>query len=196
MNRLLVIRHAEADGHDTSDPGLSERGARQAQALADRLALDDVSRVLCGPRLRARRTAQAIAERIGVIAEAVPYLDDRTPFPSADRWGDYPAHRREWLDDTPADERDEDGAGIAAAWQEVSGMLEADAPGTLVVVTHAFVVGGFVARALNAAPDAWMRLPIDNTGVTEFQRRANGEIAVLRVNDTAHLRDLQPDGAA
>jgi len=145
--------------------------------------------VLCGPRLRARSTAETIAERIGMTAETVAFLDDRTPFPSAHRWGDYAAQRHDWLKDTPAQERDEDGTAIAAAWRDISDMVGDGVPGALLVVTHAFVVGGFIAEALRAAPDAWMRLPIDNTGVTEFQRRPFGEIAVMRVNDTAHLRD-------
>lgn len=189
MDRLLLVRHAQADGHDDADPVLSASGERQATLLAERLATEPVRGVLSSPKRRARQTAAMIAQRFGQEAQSAAFLDDRTPMPSAERWGDYPEHRWEWLRETPLEEQDADGGALLAAWTRISGMLDGRVGGTLVVVTHAFVVGSFVATALSASPAAWMLLPVGNATITELQRRPNGEIAVARFNDAAHLED-------
>ncbi|MFE6995031.1 histidine phosphatase family protein [Microbacterium sp. NPDC057659] len=186
MDRLLLARHAQADGHDHADPALSAVGEEQAALLAHRLSAEPVVHLLSSPRRRARQTAAAIAQQLGREPEVGPFLDDRTPMPSAGHWDDYPEHRWDWLRETPETEQDEDGAALDAAWQRLTGMLD-DAPGTLVVVTHAFVIGSFVASALSAPPSAWMLLPVGNATITELQRRTNGEIALTRFNDDAHL---------
>ncbi|WP_181905850.1 histidine phosphatase family protein [Microbacterium bovistercoris] len=189
MDRILLVRHAQAHGHDDADPALSTVGEQQAALLAERLADEPIVRVLSSPRRRAQQTSTAIAERAGLRAEVASLLDDRTPMPSAGRWSDYPEHRWGWLRETPAEEQDEDGVELRSAWTRLNGMLGEDGPagGTLLIVTHAFVIGSFVASALSAPPSAWMLLPIGNASITEMQRRSNGEIAVVRVNDSGHL---------
>lgn len=187
MDRLLLVRHAQADGHDDADPALSTTGERQAALLAERLSAEPVLRVLSSPRRRARQTASTVSERLGLPLEVAPALEDRTPMPSAGRWNEYPAHRWQWLQETPVEEQDEDGRSLRDAWTRIAGMLDGRGEGALVVVTHAFVVGSFVAAALSAPPAAWMLLPVGNAAITELQRRSNGEIAVTRFNDAAHL---------
>ncbi|MEJ1087761.1 histidine phosphatase family protein [Microbacterium sp. Mu-80] len=187
MDRLLLVRHAQATGHGHADPALSAAGELQARQLAARLSGEPVARVLSSPRLRAQQTSSAIGRSCGLAPEIVPMIDDLTPMPSAERWTDYPEHRWEWLHDTPPEERDENGVALQTAWTVLSEMITGATPGTLVVVTHAFVIGSFVSAALAAPPSAWMLLPVENTGVTEMQRRSNGELAVLRFNDTCHL---------
>ena len=215
MDRILLVRHARADGHDESDPGLGELGLRQAEALAEQLAGEDVVAILNSPRLRARQTAELVAQRIGCSVRTTDLLEDRTPVPSARRWDDYPPHRWERLREVPAEERDEDGVALSAAWSRITApdAADGDADGaaddltggghvadigtgavggsasTLVLVTHAFVVGWFVCRALSAPPAAWMLLPVDNASITELQARPKGEHAVVRFNDVGHLSE-------
>lgn len=184
MDRILLIRHAQAEGHESDDPALSTTGRRQVAALAARLATLRPDLVLHGPRRRARETAELLAEACGVSHEQAELLEDRTPFPSPDRRVDYPPHRWEFLDATPEQERDLDGAAIAQAWQELT---ERSAGRTLVAITHAFVIGAFVGLALEAPPDAWTRLPIANASITEIQSRPVGQWAVASVSDTGHL---------
>lgn len=97
---------------------------------------------------------------------------------------EYPSHREGFLLETPVDERDIDGEGIAAAWRQLT---ELSTDRVIVAVTHAFVIGSFVGHALDAPADAWMRLPIANASITEIQSRPHGEWAVSRVSDTGHL---------
>jgi broad specificity phosphatase PhoE len=189
VTRILLVRHAQAHGHEESDPTLDGVGEKQASALARRLASEDVGRLLTGPKRRAVQTAAAIAGLVGREHESTPLLDDRTPVPSPDRRDDYPADRWARLDETPLDERDENAEGLSAAWSELTAAASAD-PGTgsLVLVTHAFVVAGFVSRVLGAPPAAWMQLPVSNASVTEVELRPGRAAAVVGFNDVGHLR--------
>jgi phosphohistidine phosphatase len=76
----FIIRHAKAEhgspsGSDDDRP-LSEKGEWQAAYLARALGDSDArpTRVICSPILRARQTAQAIADGLGVGLEIEPTL--------------------------------------------------------------------------------------------------------------------------
>ncbi|MFC0672984.1 histidine phosphatase family protein [Brachybacterium hainanense] len=186
MDRLLLIRHGRAGASDDADPPLSETGTAQVRALAARLAGISADGILHGPRRRARQSAQILADRLGLPLQESVLLEDRTPYPSRERRSDYPAHRWEWHRETPEEERDIDGRGIAETWARLSAP---GAPGTLLAVSHAFVIAGLVGHALGAPPDAWMKLPIDNASITELIARGDGEWAVARVGDSGHLTE-------
>lgn len=189
MQKVLLIRHAQAHGHEEIDPGLDAIGEQQAAAVARRLGGDRVARVMSSPKRRGLQTATAIADLAGCTVESTPLLDDRTPVPSPGRRTDYPAYRWDWLDETPPDERDENGEQLSAAWSELSASAEASPEATaLVLVTHAFVVASFVSRVLNAPPAAWMQLPVSNASITELQLRPGRDTAIVRFNDVSALR--------
>ncbi len=69
---------------------------------------------------------------------------------------------------------------MAAAWRE---LLASDHAGTVIAVTHAFVVGSFVSTVLGAAPNAWMKLQMRNAGITELHVSASGDWVIDRVNE-------------
>ncbi|UNK69291.1 histidine phosphatase family protein [Microbacterium sp. H1-D42] len=187
MSRILLVRHAQAHGSEADDPALDEIGEQQATMLAARLVGEDVTRVLHSPKRRARQTAAAVVSRAECPTDTTALLDDRTPVPSADRWADYPSHRWDWLRETPADEADEDARHLTAAWAELSAGGQSDS-GTLVLVTHAFVIASFLNQVLAAPPAAWMQLRVANASVTELELRPGVEPAVLGFNDVSHLR--------
>jgi broad specificity phosphatase PhoE len=192
MDRILLIRHAQADGDDGSDPALSSVGVDQAALLVERLAGEGVRELLHGPRRRARQTAELVGAGLALRPTSTDLLEDRTPVPSELRWSDYPAHRWDFLREVPADERDEDGAELSAAWSQLTAPRAWEQGsgdgGTRVFITHAFVVGWFVCRALDAPPAAWMLLPVANASITELTRRSTGEYSVTGFNDVGHLR--------
>lgn len=187
MDRILLIRHGQADGHDGDDPGLSPLGVRQVRMLAARLEGHGITEVLHGPRRRAQQTAETIAQQLARPHRPTDMLEDRTPFPSPQRWDDYPQHRWDFLRDVPEPERDEDGAALNAAWERLS---TSSGEGAVVAITHGFVVGSFVGQALGAPSAAWMKLPIDNASITDLRARPTGEWSVAGLNDVGHLRDL------
>ena len=74
--RLYLVRHAEAaPGEPDELRSLSPEGRRQASRVTERLAESGArpSAVLCSPLLRARETAELIAEPFGLE----PAPDDR-----------------------------------------------------------------------------------------------------------------------
>lgn len=184
MSTIILIRHAQATGHETVDPPLSVTGRRQASLLAARLKNTRADAILHGPRRRARQTAELLGDSLNSVVQLTSLLDDRTPHPSPERLGDYPPHRRDFLDATPVEERDIDGDRIAAAWRQLT---ELSSDQVILAVTHAFVIGSFVSHALGAPADAWLRIPVANASITELQSRPGGEWAVASVSDTGHL---------
>jgi broad specificity phosphatase PhoE len=76
MNTLLFIRHAETDMAGRfcgqSDPPVNERGHRQIQELLKALDGESIDAVYTSDLLRARTTAQAVAEAFGRSPVAVP----------------------------------------------------------------------------------------------------------------------------
>lgn len=184
MERCFLLRHAEAVGDEVEDPGLSARGLEQTVALASRLRSAGIDAVWHGPKRRASETGRLLADRLQVERWCTNLLDDRTPVPSAERRADYPPHRWRWLDSVPVAERDHDGAGLSAAWEE----LRERAGGRVVVmVSHAFVMSWFVVEVLEAPPAAWMRLPVSNAGVTELEADAGRGFVIRSFDDTSHL---------
>jgi probable phosphoglycerate mutase len=83
---LILVRHAEpawiiADERTTNDPGITERGRRQAAAVARRLTeghgsgeFGRIHAMFTSPAIRAVETASPISEALGVLAEQIEWL--------------------------------------------------------------------------------------------------------------------------
>ena len=69
--RLLIIRHGDPD---YAIDGLTERGVREADALADRLVRENIDYAYSSPLGRARLTAKPTMARLGMEAEICPWL--------------------------------------------------------------------------------------------------------------------------
>ena len=165
MIRLLLVRHGESTWNAVSrwqgqaDPPLSPFGERQAEDAGARLAeIASITAVWASNLVRARRTADLIAQRLGIAqVREEPRLRERdvgawsglTRDQIEERWPGYLAARR-----SPPDfEGDEEllartRAGLAAA-------VDGSGPGDVLVVTHGGVIRT-IERSLGAIPE---RLP-------------------------------------
>jgi len=79
-----LVRHAHAlDRHAWEAPDaerpLSAKGARQADALAERLAGRDLARLVTSPARRCRQTMEPLAARLGLALEERPWLAEGEP---------------------------------------------------------------------------------------------------------------------
>ena len=73
--RLIVVRHAHADpGEPDELRPLNDEGRAASQALAAKLADRQIDAVVSSPLLRARETAEPIAQRAGVPTETYERL--------------------------------------------------------------------------------------------------------------------------
>ena len=109
---IFLVRHGEAAAHwhEADDPGLSERGRQQAAASArDLLArIEPGVRLLSSPLLRARQTAEPLAEALDAeVTIAEPFRELPAPVPRAERqtwlnaiarqtWGEQDPLVRDW----------------------------------------------------------------------------------------------------
>jgi probable phosphoglycerate mutase len=201
---IYVARHGETELNaarifQMPTTPLSERGRRQAERLAERLAPLGIARIVTSDLARALETARAIATRTGAPTTIDPLLRERdfgdmrgTPYHAltVDPFGDefHPPNGESWSE---FHER------VAAAWTLVTAAA-ADTTGHLVVVTHGLVCRALVDRHLllpadTAAPSLW-----GNTALTEIEPASPWRVRTLAC--TAHLPDddtpSAPPGAA
>ena len=83
MTTLLLVRHGETDwnaegrvqGH--TDRPLNDFGRRQAKELADRLAGEGADAIYTSDLVRAKETADIVAERLGLTVVVDPGLREK-----------------------------------------------------------------------------------------------------------------------
>ena len=161
MFRLLIVRHGESTWNAQSrwqgqaDPPLSPLGERQAEEAAERLAqIASITAVWTSDLVRARRTAEIIATRLGVgHVHEEPRLRERdvgvwsglTREEIEERWPGYLAEHR-----SPPD-FEGDAALLERSMAGLLAAADGSGPGEVLVVTHGGVVRT-IERSLGATP--------------------------------------------
>jgi 2,3-bisphosphoglycerate-dependent phosphoglycerate mutase len=188
---ILVVRHGETDGNalrilQRADVPLNARGIHQAEQLARRLSGERFVHILCSDLPRAQMTAAPIAALTGIAIEENPLLQERnfgdlrgTPYAdlAEDPFGpDYaPPNGEDW----PTFH-----ARVAEAFAFIVDRRRS-VNGTLVVVTHGFVVRALVERHA-VLPDGLVAPErFENTSVTVLHEHAPHGVNLL--NCTRHL---------
>jgi probable phosphoglycerate mutase len=213
--RLILVRHAESlharqgiIGGRNGCTGLTEAGFEQARRLAERLRADGASggefahcdALLCSPVLRARQTAEALAEALpGLALVGDEGLEEMDPGEAdgltwreqAQRYGRFdPVNHPErpmapggesWLDFL---------ARVDVTLERLAARYDGQ---TVLAVTHA----GFVAASILALFDVprlgrGTYLEPAYTSLTEWRhgdsrRQGGGRWTFERYNDTTHL---------
>ncbi len=93
---IVLIRHGEPEwvreGLNVDNPPLTERGVRQAEAMAEALRHEHFDEVYCSPLVRTRRTAAPLFAALGRPETIEPWLEEirnpiwhGTPREKADR---------------------------------------------------------------------------------------------------------------
>lgn len=182
---VYLVRHGEAG----DDGELTAAGRRQAEALADRLAVVEFAAVYHGPLPRAARTARMVAARLpGVPVHVDEAAGDYLP-PVPDPAELAAPFARLVESYTPA-ERAEGAALAATAVRRFAGVPELMATDeNVLVVTHSFLVAWFVRHALGAPDRGWLGLNAANAGVTAVRCLPGRGCRLLTFNDLRHLPD-------
>jgi len=198
--RLLLLRHGETPlsvqrrFSGRGDPELTDRGLAQARAAAARLSTYDVAAVVSSPLRRARQTAQAVADALGVEMT----VDDgfvETDFGDwegqtfAEIQQQWPAEMSAWL--ASPDVGPPGGESFTATFARVRAArdkLLADYPGsTVVVVSHVTPIKTLLMDALDAPSTALYRIHLDTASLSSTEWWPDGPAVVRLVNDTGHL---------
>lgn len=203
---IFLIRHGETAANaarvvQRPDVPLSERGIRQAELLARRLAAAGIAHILCSDLRRAEMTAQAIRAATGALLELDPLLQERnfgqirgTPYaelgfdlfapgyhpPGGESWEDF--HQR-----------------VERAWRRVEERSQA-LEGPLAVVTHGLVCHSIATRHLvlpDSAPPFDPQGPpmrFGNTALTVLRGPAPWRVELLAC--TRHLDGVSAESGA
>lgn len=200
---ILVVRHGETDGNaarvlQRPEVPLNERGLRQAEQLAQRLADDGFVHILCSDLLRARMTAAPLAARSGLAIEESPLLQERN-------FGDLRGLAYASLAENPfgpdvAPPNGEDWPTFHARVADAFAFIvdrRRSVNGTLVVVTHGLVCRALVERHSLVPDGVLVPERFDNTGVTVLHEHAPHGASLI--NCTRHLvaaLAMERDGGA
>jgi broad specificity phosphatase PhoE len=197
--RLILVRHGQTDHNrdqltlGRADVPLNERGRAQAAALAAsfRAAPDAL---YASPLGRTIETATPIGERVGcaltvehaLIEMDVGEMEHLTGAALRER---YPDFIQAWLTDA-ADARMPGGESLREvqerAWAAVMRMRAAHPEGTVVAVTHNFVILTLVCRTLALPLGEFRRVrqALAARTVLDITERSS---TLVQLNDNAHL---------
>jgi broad specificity phosphatase PhoE len=200
---ILLVRHAETDGNaarilQRPEVPLNERGLRQAEQLAQRLAADGFVHILCSDLLRARMTAAPLADRSGLTIEESSLLQERN-------FGDLRGLAYASLAENPfgpdvAPPNGEDWPTFHARVADAFAFIvdrRRNVNGTLVVITHGLVCRALVERHALVPDGVLVPERFDNTGVTVLHEHAPHGASLI--NCTRHLLPalaMERDGGA
>lgn len=226
MSEFWIVQHAEKerDPADPSDPGLTDRGRRQALGTAAYLGAAGAFDLLCSsPLRRARETAEVIATRLGLPVRVDARLRERMNWGEGSKGttGSTPqpleAFLREW--DRATTDRDyvpACGDSSRAAGERFRLLLEElsaagavpDARGhqghrgleRTLLVSHGGVTVDLLRTlvgdgAVRAAAPAAIERGIPSCAITRVQRRS-GAWELLCVGDVGHLAAEHTDWRA
>ncbi len=202
VTRVLAVRHGETAWNvDTRlqgqiDISLNATGQQQARRLAEALAGEAIDAIVASDLVRARDTAQAVADVVGLPLALDPGLRERhfgifqghTYAEVEHRW---PEQSARWRRRDPAfgAEGGETLQGfydrcVAAATR----LAAAHAGRTLLLVTHGGVLDCLYRAASRIALDAPRTWELANTGINRLLYSPQG-FTLVGWGDTQHLND-------
>ncbi len=199
--RLLLLRHGQTElsvqrrYSGRGNPGLTELGARQADAAARYLGRKGgIGAVVSSPLQRAYDTAAAAAKRLGLDVTVEDGLietdfgqwEGLTFGEAADR---DPELHLQWLRDTSVPPpQGESFDAVAERVKAVQQRIVSDYAGqTVLVVSHVTPIKTLLRLALDAGPAMLYRLHLDLASLSIAEFYPDGVASVRLVNQTAYL---------
>ena len=192
---LLLIRHAQpvqiVQAEGAADPHLTERGKKQAAALAAYLGVEPIAGVWSSPMVRARETATPLAERLGVEVlvdvELAEYDRDATSYIPVE---ELKANKDErWF---AMVEGSFDAGGVdpvafqAGVVRAIEHVIAGNPGGLVAVVCHAGVINAYVGHILGITRPLWFEPRY--TSINRVLASRQGDRSVQALNETGHLR--------
>ncbi|MFV0525389.1 MAG: histidine phosphatase family protein [Acidimicrobiales bacterium] len=189
------MRHARPehieDAEGPADPELTEVGHRQAKAMADWLASEDLHALYTSPMRRARQTAAPLEAVTGLTATVVSGVREydaeaSTYIPVEVMRSDKEAWRR-FLDNEMAADRSAFAAEVAETLRD---LIAAHRGERIAVVCHGGVINMWASELLGLEPQMFFNP--DYTSINRFRAASTGERSIVSLNETGHLR-VEPE---
>lgn len=205
MTTIYWLRHGQSLGNlerrflGHTDLPLTDHGRRQADAAADYLASRGIDRIYSSDLLRARQTAEPLAERLGLTVHTLDSLreidaglwEGQTFTEILCRWGeDYHLFRADIGISTPTGGESTQHAAdrvFAAA----TALAEKEAGHTLLVTSHAAVTCMFTARVLGLAPAEVKRLRLPSNASLSVFEHDGAAFHLVQYGNDGYLGDLR-----
>jgi broad specificity phosphatase PhoE len=192
---LIFVRHAEPVlveiGEVAADPALSERGVRQAAAVAEWLSGEEIAAIVHSPARRATQTAAVVAARL-----------DLTPTVDAG-FLEFNFGERDYLTVEEMKARNDPRFDLVAggelygvdpeAYQQglvhaAERQIAAHPGAKVIVVSHAGAINCYTAHV--AAVPTMLWIPPAFASITRVGARRDGRRGIISINETGHLREV------
>jgi broad specificity phosphatase PhoE len=182
---LYLVRHGEQQDaeYGLPDGPLSERGKRQAMAIAERLGGVPFNRAFHSPLQRAEETARIMTERMPAL-ESEPSALLMDCYPSGPT-PDMPHAFEPFFGGVTAEQIEAGEAQMADAVAEFLAPAREDFHELL--ITHNFVISWFVREVFGAPTWRWLGLNQANCGLTIIRVRSAKPPVLITHNDLGHL---------
>jgi len=181
--KIILVRHGETDwnlvkriqGGDSDTP-LNENGQRQAAALAARLKDEKITAIFSSPLQRALNTAKAIATTHQLKVQELPSLKEiKVGILEGRLASDIAPRFDEFMCGNGLDKKVHTPSGGESmedvqkrAWDTITSLKAQYSNGTLVLVTHYFVIMAVVCRVLDLPLYRMSRLRLTNGTISSF----------------------------
>ena len=179
---IYLVRHGETrltperrfSGSDGSNPGLTEKGFAQAQAMAKEIAARKPDILIASPMKRTQETAGEISKLTGLEIKT----NDNWIESGFGEWDEltveeimklYPQEWQAWVSDTSyvPGKTGESFESVAARIENAFSEIESEYEGkTIVVVTHHMVLKTLVSNVLSAPLESMFHMDIAPCGIT------------------------------
>ena len=202
MLKVILARHGETEWNkkhllqgSRSDTPLNQTGMQQAQALAERLKDEQINAIYSSPLQRAMYTARVIAQNHGLEVIPLPLLreidmGEMEGVPSAN----LKMHFVEFIGQAEADQQpitlpggESLGDVQRRAWKAIESAAAQHSAGTIVAVTHYFVIVALVCQVLNLPLPQSIHLRLNPGTITTFTRESNNSVHLDLFNEGCHI---------
>lgn len=197
---LIIVRHGRPERVEdlahAADPALTDIGHAQAEAVARFLLGEQVDHVVSSPMLRARQTAQPLADALGMDPQIIDDLreidaENNEYIPTEELKAEG-GEAWQAIVDNPA--MLHGGADIEAFADTVTAAFEQvigdNAGRTVAVFCHGMVTMQFLRRILGY--EDLHALRVDYCGISRVQASSSRPVRSIRsVNETAHLGETR-----
>ena len=200
MVKIILVRHGETDwnivrriqGGDSDTP-LNETGRRQAEALAARLKDEKITAVFSSPLQRALHTAQAIASYHNLAVKELSSLKEiKVGIMEGRLASEFLQRFDEFMCGDGCDKKPHIPLGGESvedvqkrAWETITGLAAQQPDGSLVIVTHYFVIMSIICSVLNLPIHQMGRFRL-STGTISAFTIDNGSLRLELFNDGCH----------
>lgn len=197
LRNLILVRHGQQLDRTVRDSPLSDLGHRQAAAVAEFLAPEDISAVWCSQLSRAHDTGLAIAEHHDMecrVDERLREIELGQNLPEGKRSTDLLSEEemteqgasfvatRRWDSFRFSETGDQLRDRVRSALDDIA---QAHPQGNVVVACHGGVINAIVAMTLGVSQDFFAR--IAHASVTRVRVGSNHSV-LDRLNEITHLK--------